>query len=276
MSINKGNLIELEKLTETAKKIRADIIRMTTAAGSGHPGPAFSIVEMVTVLFFSEMRMKVEDPDWEDRDRFVLSKGHAAPALYAALCEKGMYSQEEILKLRKIGSPLQGHPDAKMKGVEATSGSLGTGLSQAVGMAMGAKMLGKDIRVYAIIGDGECDEGQIWEAALSAAHFKLDNLYVFLDHNHDQAEGSIEKVMGLEPLKEKWLSFGWQTWEINGHDFQQIFGFLAQVKSQTGAPKIAIAETQKGYGVSFMAGKHEYHARALTSDETKKALSELE
>ncbi len=276
--MNKSNYKQpnANALRKLAKRIRTDIIRMISSAGSGHPGPAFSIVEIITTLYFREMRYRPDAPNWVDRDRFVLSKGHAAPALYAALYEKGFFSEEDMLQLRKIGSPLQGHPDAKMVGVEATSGSLGTGLSQAVGMALGAKRLGSEIRVYAIIGDGECDEGQIWEAALSAAHFKLDNLYVFLDYNHDQYEGSTEKVMGLEPLKEKWDSFGWQTWEIDGHDFQQIFDFLEQSKSQTGAPKIAIAETLKGYGVSFMAGKHEYHARALTDEETQRALSELE
>lgn len=262
-------------ISQVAKKMRRDILQMTSSAGSGHPGPSFSILEIIAYLFFSEMRLKVNQPDWEDRDRFVLSKGHAAPALYAALHEKGLYSSAEMMRMRQLGCAMQGHPDSKMAGVDASSGSLGTGLSQAVGMALGAKMLNKDTRIFALIGDGECDEGQIWEAALSAAHFKLDNLYVFLDNNNDQFEGPVEQVMGLAPLKEKWLSFGWAAWDINGHDFVQIADYMEKAKNVARKPKIAIAQTKKGYGVSFMEGENEFHARSLTRDELQKALDEL-
>ena len=248
---------------------------MTTKAGSGHPGPSFSIVEILTALYFSEMRFRAEAPGWEERDRFVLSKGHAAPALYAALIEKGVFPIESLEKFRRKGSPFQGHPDAKAAGVEATSGSLGTGLSQAAGIALGAKKRKSGVHVFAVIGDGECDEGQIWEAAMFASHHKLDNLIVFLDHNHDQFEGTIEEVLNLAPLEDKWKSFGWEVFKLGGHDFTQILSYLKESKSLTGKPKIAIAETKKGYGVSFMEGNHDFHARSLSNKETEKALKEL-
>lgn len=266
---------KIAELEQAARRIRANVIHMTTIAGSGHPGPSFSIVEILTALYFSEMQLRPDDPEWNDRDRFVLSKGHAAPALYAVLIEKGIFPHESLEKFRRKGSPFQGHPDAKAAGVEATSGSLGTGLSQAVGMALGAKKRKSSIRVFAVIGDGECDEGQIWEAALFASHHKLDNLTVFLDHNHDQFEGTIEEVLDLAPLEDKWISFGWEVFKLDGHDFTQILNYFKESKSRAGKPKIAIAETKKGYGVSFMEGNHDYHARSLSSKEAEKALKEL-
>jgi transketolase len=221
------------------------------------------------------MRIHPQQPDWPERDRFVLSKGHAAPVWYAALHEAGYFSEEVMLSLRKVGSPLQGHPHVKTPGVEATSGSLGLGLSQAVGMALGIRMRHGEGRVFAVIGDGECDEGQIWEAALAAAHFKLGNLAVFIDHNGYQYDGKVAEVMGLEPLATKWLAFGWRVEEIDGHNFGEILGFLARSRLSSDQPSMAVARTVKGYGVSFMAGSQEYHARSLTAEEADRALEEL-
>lgn len=258
-----------------ARNIRRHIIRMTSAAGSGHPGPSFSPVEIVAALYFAEMRIDPRQPNWPERDRFVLSKGHAAPVLYAALHEASYFSEEVMLSLRKVGSPLQGHPHVKTPGVDATTGSLGLGLSQAVGMALGIRLHQGGARVFAVIGDGECDEGQIWEAALAAAHFKLGNLAVFIDHNGYQFDGKVAEVMGLEPLAAKWHAFGWRVEEIDGHDFGQILGFLERSRLSTDQPSLAVARTVKGYGVSFMSGSQEYHARSLTAEETARALEEL-
>ncbi|HMD89714.1 MAG TPA: transketolase, partial [Anaerolineaceae bacterium] len=220
------DLAKIEFLTDRARCIRRHIIKMTSAAGSGHPGPSFSPVEFLSALYFSEMHIDPANPTWPERDRFVLSKGHAAPVLYAALHEASYFSEEVMLSLRQVGSPLQGHPNIKTPGVDATTGSLGIGLSQAVGMALGARMHRTGNRVYVVIGDGECDEGQIWEAGLAAAHFHLGNLVVFLDHNGYQYDGPVCEVMGLEPLSDKWRAFGWRVEEIDGHSFEEILGFL--------------------------------------------------
>ena len=265
----------LGALAGRARRMRQHIIRMTSAAGSGHPGPAFSPVEIVAALYFAEMRIDPQRPDWPDRDRFVLSKGHAAPVLYAALHEAGFFSEQTMLTLRQLGSALQGHPHLKTPGVDATSGSLGIGLSQAVGMALGLKLRGSPGRVYAVIGDGECDEGQIWEAALAAPHFGLGNLAVFIDHNHYQFDGPVCEVMNLAPLADKWRAFGWRVEEINGHDFAEVLAFLERARASREQPSLAVAHTVKGYGVSFMAGSQAYHARALTPEETEQALAEL-
>ena len=263
------------ELAEHARRMRQHIIRMTSAAGSGHPGPSFSPVEILSALYFSEMSLDASRPHWPERDRFVLSKGHAAPVLYAALYEAGYFPEEVMLSLRKIDSLLQGHPNVKTPGVDATTGSLGIGLSQAVGMALGAKMQKSPVRVYSVIGDGECDEGQIWEAGLAAAHFKLGNLAVFIDHNGYQYDGPVHQVMNLEPLADKWRAFGWRTEQIDGHNFSEICGFLERSRQSHDQPSMAVATTVKGYGVSFMAGSQEYHARALTGEEARRALSEL-
>ena len=271
---NTGPLVE-QSLAAHARNMRRHIIRMTSAAGSGHPGPSFSPVEILAALYFQTMRIDPRQPGWPERDRFVLSKGHAAPVLYAALHEAGYFSEEVMLSLRKVGSPLQGHPHVKAPGVDATTGSLGLGLSQAVGMALGFRLHHGGGRVFAVIGDGECDEGQIWEAALAAPHFKLGNLAVFIDHNGYQFDGKVSEVMGLEPLAAKWQAFGWRVEEIDGHDFGQILGFLERSRLSLEQPSLAVARTVKGYGVSFMAGSQEYHARSLTSEETARALEEL-
>ncbi len=270
--MEKLNKVYLEK---QARKMRIDILEMIRAAGSGHPGPAFSIVEIMAFLYFHQMHLDAKNPKWEERDRIVLSKGHASPTLYAAMYEKGYFDEKVMLSLRKMGSPLQGHPSSKMTGVDATTGSLGLGLSQAVGMAIGAKILNSNVKVYAIIGDGECDEGQIWEAALFASHHQLDNLIVFVDNNHDQYEGEVCKVLNLEPLDKKWLSFGWHTKKINGHDFEEINDFVNECENIKSSPHIAIAQTIKGFGVTFMQGNSAFHARALTDEEHQAAISEL-
>lgn len=265
----------LGDLAERARRMRAHVIRMTCAAGSGHPGPAFSAIDILAALYFAEMRVDPGQPHALDRDRFVLSKGHGAPALYAALHEAGFFDTATMLSLRQIGSLLQGHPHVKTPGVDATTGSLGLGLSQAVGMAVGARMRELPCRVYSLVGDGECDEGQIWEAALAAAHYGLGNLAVFIDHNRYQFDGPVCDVMGLEPLADKWRAFGWRVEEINGHDFTDILAFLSRARATPDRPSLAVAHTVKGHGVSFMAGNQEYHARSLTADEAERALAEL-
>jgi transketolase len=265
----------LAGLEEHARNMRRHIIRMTSAAGSGHPGPSFSPVEILAALYHFEMRIDPQQPGWPERDRFVLSKGHAAPVVYAALHEAGFFSEDVMLSLRRVGSPLQGHPHVKAPGVDATTGSLGLGLSQAVGMALGIRLHQGRERVYAVIGDGECDEGQIWEAALAASHFKLGNLAVFIDHNGYQYDGKVCEVMGLEPLADKWRAFGWRVEEIDGHNFEEILAFLERSRLCPDQPSLAVARTVKGYGVSFMAGSQEYHARSLTAEETARALEEL-
>lgn len=262
-------------LAEHARHIRRHIIEMTSAAGSGHPGPSFSPTEILSALYFSEMRYRSDEPDWLERDRFILSKGHGAPVLYGALHEAGFFNREVLLSLRKPGSLLQGHPHVKAPGVDATTGSLGIGLSQAVGQALGAKIAGLPNRVYAVVGDGECDEGQIWEAALAAPQFKLDNLAVFIDHNKYQYDGPVCEVMALAPLADKWRDFGWRVEEIDGHNYDQILGFLLRARQCTGKPSLAVANTIKGFGVSFMAGTQEFHARSLNAEETARALQEL-
>lgn len=266
----------LDRLSGAARRIRRNVIRMVGTAGSGHPAPSLSSADILAVLFALEMSIDPQRPDWEERDRFVLSKGHAAPALYGALHEAGFFSDEMLLTLRQIDSPLQGHPCSLTAGVDATTGSLGLGLSQAVGMALGARMRGSPSRVYALVGDGENDEGQIWEAALSAAHFGLGNLVVFVDRNHYQVDGPVCQVMGLEPLADKWRAFGWRVEEINGHDVGEIADFLRRSRGSVDSPSVAIAETVKGRGVSFMEGNNKYHACSLTADEMQQALAELE
>lgn len=264
-------------LEEKASQIRKDIITMLHEAGSGHPGGSLSAADILTVLYFNEMNINPENPGQPDRDRFVLSKGHAAPVLYATLAEKGFFPKEELLTLRKIGSNLQGHPDMrKVPGVEISTGSLGQGLSAANGMAMAGKMDGALYRVYALIGDGECEEGQIWEAAMLAAHYKLDNVTAFLDHNGLQIDGKICDVMSPEPLDEKWRAFGWDVQVIDGHNISAIIAALDHARKIKGKPSMIIANTIKGKGVSFMEDVAGWHGRAPNAEETKKALAELD
>jgi len=260
-----------------AKAMRKEIIKMLAEAKSGHPGGSLSATDMMAVLFHEEMNIDPADPKKADRDRFVLSKGHCAPALYAALALKGFFPVEELANLRKLGSPLQGHPDMnKVPGVDMSSGSLGQGLSIACGMALAAKMDGKTHRIFAMCGDGEMQEGQIWEAGMFAAHYKLDNLTVFVDHNHLQIDGRIEDVMSPEPLADKWRAFGWHVIEIDGHCHDAIRKALAEAKTVTGKPVMIVAETVKGKGVSYMENQAGWHGAAPNAEQTAQALAELE
>lgn len=265
------------ELARRARNLRLHIIRMTTAAGSGHVTSAFSAVEIVTALYFNELRYSPGRMKAVDRDRFILSKGHSAPVLYAALREAGVIDDAIMMSLRTMGSPLQGHPYGRTLGVDATTGSLGIGLSQAIGRALGARMRGRDSRVYVLMSDGECDEGQVWEAALAAAHFKVDNLAAFIDRNNAQVDGPTDRVMGLEPLADKWRAFGWNVVEIDGHDFGQILGFFAAARAEKARPSIAIAHTIKGRGVSFVENSDRFrHASILGTDDAERAISELQ
>jgi transketolase len=266
---------DIAALRHKAAACRRNIIYMTTQAGSGHPGPSLSIADLVTALYFREMRYDPAHPEWMERDRFVLSKGHAAPALYAALIEAGFVAPEALFHFRQVEGLLQGHPCVKTPGVDASSGSLGLGLSVACGMALGAKMAASPARVYAIIGDGESDEGQIWEAGLFAAHHHLDNLTVFTDRNMYQYDGPTSDILELEPLAAKWRSFGWSVQEIDGHDFSQILSALDKARQSAGQPHMILAHTIKGKGVSFMEGNQAFHATAPTREEAQRALEEL-
>lgn len=265
-----------EELKSIAKSLRIDIIKMLEKSQSGHPGGSLSACEILTALYFKEMDIDPKNPHWEDRDRFVLSKGHGAPVLYAALAERGYFPKEELNSLRKINSMLQGHPDMKgTPGVDMTTGSLGQGLSAASGMALAGKIDKKDYRVYALVGDGEVQEGIIWEAAMSAAHYKLDNLTVFMDHNGLQIDGKNEDVMNIEPIDEKFKAFGWHVIKIDGHNFEEIFAALEEAKNTEGKPTMIIASTVKGKGVSFMENQAGWHGKAPSSEQAQQALEEL-
>lgn len=266
----------LSSLEEKAKQIRRHIIRMVGEAGSGHPGGSLSAADIVTALYFEVMRVDPTQPDWPDRDRFVLSKGHAAPVLYAALAEKGYFPVEELVTLRKLGSPLQGHPDMKkVPGVEMSTGSLGQGLSVANGMALAGKLDGRDYNVYVLLGDGEIQEGQVWEAAMAAAHYKLDNIIAFLDYNGLQIDGPVREVMTPEPVIDKWKYFGWNVQVIDGHNMRQILRAVDYARGVKGMPSMIIAETTKGKGVSFMENKVDWHGTAPIGEELERALQEL-
>lgn len=264
-------------LEQNAVKIRRAIIEMTHAAKSGHPGGSLSSVEILTALYFNIMRIDPARPDWEHRDRFVLSKGHASPVLYATLALRGYFPEEELSGFRRIDSMLQGHPDMKgTPGVEMSSGSLGLGFSAACGMAAAAKLDKKDCRVYALIGDGEAQEGIIWEASMAAAHYRLDNLTAFLDHNGLQIDGRNEEVISVEPLTAKWRAFGWEVLQVDGHSFEQITTAVERAKGIKGRPTIIIARTVKGKGVSYMEDKAEWHGKAPGDEDRDIALKELE
>lgn len=267
---------DILKLKETAAVIRQDIISMLTESASGHPGGSLSATDIVTALYFSEMKVDPDNPKCEDRDRFVLSKGHAAPVLYAALAEKGFFEKRHLSTLRKVGSILQGHPNMNdTPGVDMSTGSLGQGLSAANGMALAGKLDKKDYRVYVITGDGELEEGQIWEAAMTSAHYKLDNLTVFVDNNHLQIDGKVSEVMNPEPIADKFKAFGWNVIEINGHDFEEIFKAIDAAKSTKGMPTVIIANTVKGKGVSFMENQAGWHGTAPNREQCEQALKEL-
>jgi transketolase len=267
----------IQLLKEKANEIRKDIVQMVCAAKSGHPGGSLSSADIVATLYFHEMNIDPKNPKMEERDRFVLSKGHVAPLLYAALAERGYFDKSELWNLRKFGAMLQGHPDMKkVPGVEISSGSLGQGLSVANGMALSAKIYGKNYRSYVLMGDGELQEGQVWEAAMTAAHYKLDNVVAFVDSNNLQIDGNVEDIMGVEPLDKKWESFGWNVIKIDGHDFEQIIAALDSARETKGKPTLILAKTTKGKGVSFMENVCEFHGVAPTEEEAKIAIKELE
>lgn len=269
--------MDIKELENKAKEIRKDIIEEVYSAQSGHPGGALSIADIIAVLYFDEMNIDEKNPKWEDRDRFVLSKGHATAALYAVLAEKGFFPKENLKGFRNIESKIQGHPNMNdVPGIDMSTGSLGQGLSVANGMAIGAKMDNKSYRVYCILGDGEIEEGQIWEATMASSKYKLDNLCVIIDNNNLQIDGTIEEVMSSYPIDKKFESFGFNVITINGHDIEQIKEALKQAKQTKEYPTCIIAKTIKGKGVSFMENKAEWHGKAPKKEEYEQAMKELE
>ncbi len=267
----------LEELQAIAKRLRREIVEMIGAAKSGHPGGSLSAVEIVVTLYFDVMRHDPSHPDWEDRDRFILSKGHGAPVLYAALAEAGYAPKDKLNTLRKLGSPYQGHPDKRFLPVlEASTGSLGQGLSIGLGLALAARLDSRPSRIYVVLGDGEIQEGQIWEAAMFAAFHKVDNIVAIVDYNRIQLDGFVKDIMEVEPLADKWRSFGWQTIEVDGHSIPALQAAFAEAASTKGKPTALIAHTIKGKGVSFMENNPKFHGVAPTPAEVELALKELE
>lgn len=266
----------IEDLQAKAKEIRRDIIKMLGLAGSGHPGGSLSLTDILTVLYFHVMKHDPKNPKWIDRDRLVLSKGHAAPALYAALAGAGYFDRELLWTLRQLGSPLQGHPDMrKLPGIEASTGSLGQGLSIGIGIALSGRIDQKKFRTYVIMSDGEMNEGQTWEAAAFASHHKIDQLTMIMDYNKFQLDGAVKDILCMEPMAEKWRSFGWDVQEIDGHNLKEIQTAVQKAQTVKEKPTVVIAHTIKGKGVSFMENNNHYHGVAPTAEETERALKEL-
>jgi len=274
--ITKGKVSDVDKLKDIAKKVRINILHMLTKAGSGHTGGSLSAVDVAVAIYFSRMNFNPDDPYWKDRDRFILSKGHAAPLLYAIMAEAGYFPIDVLNNLRKIESPLQGHPCCKsLPGIEVSTGSLGQGLSVANGMALGLRLDNNPARVYCIMGDGEIQEGQVWEAAMTAAHYKIDNLCAVVDSNGLQIDGPVQKVMGIAPIHDKWSAFGWHVIDVDGHNMKDILGALDASEKTKGRPTVLIANTTKGKGVSFFEDKVEYHGITPTPEEYEKAVKEI-
>jgi transketolase len=272
---------DVAKLETIAREGRVEILRMLTHAGSGHPGGSLSVIDILTDLYFNRLRLDPARPQWEDRDRFILSKGHCVPAQYYCMAKRGFFPMDRILTLRKLGSPLQGHPDrVALPGIEAATGSLGQGISVAVGMALGLKLAGKAARVYCVLGDGETQEGQVWESLMSAPKLgtptrHLDNLCVILDYNGIQLDGFVKKILDLEPITEKLKAFGWAVIEVNGHDIAQVDKALDQAEANKGIPTFIVAHTVKGKGVSFMENDPEWHGKAPKPEEAVSAIREV-
>ncbi len=272
---------DVARLEAIARACRVQIIRMLAHAGSGHPGGSLSVIDILTTLFFNRLRFDPKRPDWPDRDRVVLSKGHCVPALYCVMAKAGYFPESQLITLRKLGSPLQGHPDrVALPGIEAATGSLGQGLSISLGMALGLRLAGSSARVYCILGDGETQEGQVWEAAMSGPKLgqpthPLDNLCVILDYNRIQLDGFVKKILDLEPVIEKWKDFGWPALEIDGHDIGQIDKALDQADATRGKPTFIVAHTVKGKGVSFMENDPEWHGKAPKPAEAVRAIREI-
>jgi transketolase len=273
MPVPEKKILELK---EIARQLRIEVLKMLTRAGSGHTGGSLSIIEILVTLYFLKLRHDPQKPNWQGRDRFILSKGHGAPALYAVLARLGYFDGAELQKLRRIGGMLQGHPyNMSTPGIEISTGSLGQGLSVANGMALAAKLDKAKWRVYVLMGDGEIQEGQIWEAAMTAAHYNLDNLCGIIDANKLQIDGSVGEIKNIEPLRGKWETFGWQVFEADGHDLLSLATAFDNSRKTRGKPSLVIAHTVKGKGVSFMEGKVEYHGVAPTREELDKALLEI-
>lgn len=273
-----GNLpqLDVKSLGERAKVIRNHIIRMLAKSGSGHPGSSLSTVDLLVTLFYNKLRHNPQMPAWPDRDRFILSKGHACPALYAVLAERGYFEVSKLDTLRQFGSMLQGHPCMKTTpGIEISGGSLGQGLSVGLGIALAARLDKKDYRTYVMLGDGEIEEGQIWEAAMAASHFKTDNLCAIIDHNDLQIDGPIRDIMSSHPIPDKWKSFGWHALEIDGHNYQSIMSAYNEAENTKGRPTVIIAKTVKGKGVSFMENQVDWHGKTPSKEEAERALAEL-
>jgi transketolase len=259
-----------------AAQLRHDVVSMVARAGSGHNGGSLSAADLITYLYFHLLRVDPRRPDWPDRDRFVLSKGHCCPILYAALAARGFFEREILWTLRDIGSPLQGHPDmTKTTGLDMTTGSLGQGISAAVGMAIGARLDRRDFRVYCMLGDGELQEGQVWEAAMAAAHHRLANLTVVIDNNKLETDGETRRIINVEPIEERWRAFGWVAERVDGHDFGQIHESLQRLNSDSDHPGVLVADTIKGKGVSFMEGQMQWHSGPTDETQTRLALEEL-
>ncbi|MDD2233675.1 MAG: transketolase [Desulfitobacteriaceae bacterium] len=268
--------MRIGELKLTANIIRQNIIKMLIPAKSGHPGGSLSAADILATLYFQVMRVNPQEPNWPERDRFVLCKGHAAPVLYAALAEKGYFPKEELLGLRQTGRMLQGHPDMKKTpGVDMSTGSLGQGLSAANGMALAGRLDGKDYRVYALLGDGEMGEGQVWEAGMAAAHYKLDNLTAIIDYNGLQIDGRTDDVMSSAPLSAKWQAFGWHVIEADGHDIKKLMAAFEEAQKVQGKPTMLIARTIKGKGVSFMENQAGWHGNAPNAEQSEQALKDL-
>ena len=268
--------MDLKFFEKTAADVRVGVIKAVSAAGSGHPGGSLSAADIVTALYFKEMNIDPDDPKKKDRDKFILSKGHAGPVQYAALALRGFFPKENVLELRKLGGKFQGHPDMnKVPGIEMSTGSLGQGFAVSAGMAMANKLDGNPGRVYVLIGDGELQEGMIWETAMSAANYKLDNLIAIIDWNGLQIDGKNEDVMNVSPIDEKFAAFGWNVLMINGHDFAQIFDAFDKARACKVKPTVIIAKTNKGHGVSFMEDNAGWHGKAPNAEETEKAIAEL-
>lgn len=267
---------QTKQLAQHAGNIRQEIVKMVAAANSGHPGGSLSAADILTVLYFHEMNVDPNHVDNPDRDRFILSKGHASPVLYATLAEKGYLPKDELKTFRKLNSRLQGHPSKKLlPGVEQSTGSLGQGLSSANGMALAARLDKRDSRVYVVMGDGEIQEGMVWEAAMAAGHYKLDNLVAFVDYNHLQIDGNVEDIMNVHPVDEKFRAFNWHVITIDGHDFEQIAAALAEARTVKGKPTCIVANTVKGKGVSYMENNCGWHGTAPNDEQLAQALAEL-
>ena len=273
--LSPGNSYTLEDLEAIARQVRRDIVQMTYTAGSGHPGGSLSAVEILTALYLRIMRHDPKNPHWPNRDRFILSKGHACPVLYAMLAQCGYLPQEELWTFRKINSRLQGHVHIGTPGVEMSGGSLGQGLSFGLGTALAARIDKQDHRVYVLLGDGECDEGQVWEAAMATAHYKVENLTAIVDRNRIQNDRFTHEVIELEPLADKWRAFGWRVLEVDGHNLTELLEALNEAKAIKGMPAVIIARTVKGKGVSFMENNPDFHGKAPSEEQYQQAMKEL-